>query len=206
MARAASAIRRTLVEDDLQRMNLPEDFWRVKVTEVAEQVRPTVERFLFRIEEFLSRGVGLILSGGPGVGKTGIASLVCKEARSRGFTAFFVSVWDLRDGIRSRTMFDDEESVLDRCKDVDVLVIDGLRQSDATEPFFKSRDLEELVAFRNERRRMTVVTTRMGKTEIGSFGSLADTAQGRLAFVEVIGPNKREQVQKRLQAEILEVT
>lgn len=185
--------RRRLSPVDFERMNLPEEFWRTKIFNVAESVRSKVEGFLVNVDSNLEGGIGLIVSGPEGTGKTGIASLVLKEARSRGFPVFFITVWDLRVAIRNRTPFDDDTSVLDRCLEVDVLVLDSLREEDVKDTFFDARALEELVRSRISRRKMTVVTTRLGLGDMHmTFKSFMGATKSSLAFLEVTGPDLRK--------------
>lgn len=67
-----ATFRRQLTKVDLERMNLPMEFWKVKVPEVAESVRPMVERYLTSLPSMMERGAGLLLGGAPGVGKTAV--------------------------------------------------------------------------------------------------------------------------------------
>lgn len=187
-----ATFRRQLTKVDLERMNLPMEFWKVKVPEVAESVRPMVERYLTSLPSMMERGAGLLLGGAPGVGKTAVGALVAKEGRALGFTAFFVTVWELREFVRGKVMYDEALSVFDRCKEVDVLVLDGLRPEDAKEMFLGMRAVEELLTSRGARRKISVVTTRMGAGDLRShMPTLLDSVQGCMVFVQVEGPNKR---------------
>jgi DNA replication protein DnaC len=186
-------------------MNLPEEFWRVKVQEVPESVRPMVERYLKSFPEMRDRGAGLILGGTtPGAGRTGTAALILKHARSLLYSTHFATVWELRECVRNKIMWDEAMTVLDRCRDVDVLVLDGLKPEDEKEPFFGVRAMEELLASRCSRKRVTIITTRMSAQEFGAkMRSLADCVQGRLLFVSVDGPNKRSSQSEELKKAIL---
>jgi DNA replication protein DnaC len=185
-------------------MNLPENMWRSKVQFVSELVRPVVERFLQNIDLHVTHGHGLLVSGAPGIGKTGVAALVAKEARCRGYSAFFITVWDLREAVRSRIEFDEDMSVLERCREVDVLVLDGLRSDDAKDPFFGARAIEELVAGRGVRKKMTVVTTQMGKNLLWQeFRSFMNSTRGTLAVFVMDGPDLRQNQEKALESVVL---
>jgi len=173
-------------------MNLPRELWTTKVQSVPESVRDVIERYLIRIDDMLPRGAGMILSGPTGVGKTCIGSLVLKEARSRGYTTYFISVWELRECIRNRVMFSEELSILDRCRTVDVLVLDGLCEDDGKERFFGSRAIEELVAFRGSHRHATLVTTRMDVMGLRkAMKGFFEATQNYLVMLPVNGPDQR---------------
>lgn len=185
---------RRLKEHDFARMHLPPEFRQACLERVPEAVRPVVARYLARIREMAGKGRGLILHGPAGVGKTSIAALAAMEARSCGFPAYFTTVWGLREGIRTREEFDEELPVLSRCREVDVLVLDGLAAGDAKDMFLGERVLEELVRARASWKRLTFITTQM--TRAGFAEALPDlfaAALGPLVLLGVSGPDQRKQ-------------
>lgn len=185
-------------------MNLPRDYWTVKVQGVPESVQDTVRRYLVNTDTMMERGAGMILSGSPGVGKTGIAALVCKEARSRGYTVYFTSVWELRECIRAKILFDEGTSVLDRCREVDVLVLDGLRTEDQKDYVFGIRAIEELLVGRGARKKVSLVTTRMNMRELReAFEGLLDAVQGCMVSLPVEGPDLRRAQNEELKRAVL---
>lgn len=196
----AMMFRRKLDAEDLRRMNLPEEFWRTRVDQAPESVQEAVARYLRKIERMSQDGIGLFITGSRGVGKTALAAMVLKEARSRGFTAYFSSLWELREMIRSRIMFDDDTSMLGRCQEVDFLVLDGLREEDAQERWFGLKEIEELVRYRGNKRLVTIITTRFSFQDMasGPFRSLLEAAQGHLVQFPVEGPNRHEKRQNDL--------
>ena len=186
-------LRRKLGVTDFERMNLPHEFWRAVVQVVPESMRDIVTRYLVNTDAMVKRGAGMMLSGDPGVGKTGIAALVLKEARSRGYTAYFTSVWELRECVKTRIDFEDGKSVPHRCREVDVLVLDGLDEGDKKDFHFDARDIEHLIKYRGARRKVTVVTTRMSPTELASsMSGLMIAAQGCMVPLRVIGEDLRQ--------------
>jgi DNA replication protein DnaC len=198
-----ASARRALSPPDFERMNLPREFWRAKVHGVQEGLRPTVERYLLRIREMREKGIGLLVHGGPGVGKTSIAALVVKEARSRGYTALFIGVWELRESMRSRVMFEEGTSIQDRCREVDVLVLDALSEADAKETWVNEKFLEELVNYRRSYHRVTIVTTRLSAKELkGSMAILFEATVGALVPLAVVGENLKHRRHESLVQEV----
>lgn len=193
--------RRSLGRVDLERMNLPEDTWLAKVQSVSDKVREPTENYLRNIDQAAANGAGLLVHGAKGVGKTAIAALIAKEARSRGYTALFVRVWELREMIRSRMDFDADSSMAERAREVEVLVLDDLRQEDAGEKFFTLSEITQLVRYRASRRRLTVVTTRLAIRVLDSppMDALSDT----LLLFPVEGPNLRDERKRELEQSIL---
>lgn len=191
--------KRKLVRSDLERMNLPEEHWHSKVQGVSDESRPAVERYLTRIDTMVGTGAGLLIHGPTGSGKTTVAVLIAKEARSWGFMAFFMRVWELREMIRSKVHFSDDLSMLDRAREVDVLVLDDLREEDVGEKFFGLADIYELVRYRASRRKITVLTTRMTMRMLDS--PPMDKFSEVLLPFPVLGANRhrdRQQALKRV--------
>lgn len=198
--------RRRLVPADFERMNLPEELWTTKIQGVPESVRSTVENYLVRIDEMVDNGAGLLLFGPKGVGKTSIAALIAKEARAAGKTVYFTTLWELRESVRARFMFDETLSILDRCREVDVLVLDGFKEEDADpkEYHFGMRSIEELLSTRGVWKKVTVLTTALREEDIGrKTPRLAEAIQGHLVPIEVKGPNQALERQKKL-AEVVQ--
>ena len=175
-------------------MHIPQEYWYATVQGIPESVRETLLRYLTRVEEFVHRPMGLMLTGSVGVGKTSAATVVAKEARCHGKSVYFVSVWELREDIRNRVQFDESHTSLVRCREVDLLVLDALRVEDAGIPFFGARELEELIQDRTSHKRATLLTTRMGVSELrkGGFAGLLDMMLGSVLPLDVKGPNLRE--------------
>lgn len=176
-----------LVPEDLDFMNLPREFWRFKASDIRdEDVRKKIERCTApgKIHDMADKGIGMLISGESGVGKTAIASVVAKEARKNNYTVYFQSVWDLRESVRSRIMFDEGTSILDRAKDVDFLVLDGLTEEDKDERMFLSlQEIERLVLHRGQRGRVTLVTTRIEAESLRKDPKLNKFFKGTAAYL-----------------------
>lgn len=233
--------RLVLVRADLERMNLPEEFWRARVQPTPEQAAqpeiagvtatettPAVEaipakpfvparpgvpdaaidpikRYLRGLQAMTDRGIGLLLWGPPGVGKTAIAALIAKEARTYGLTVFFVTVFDLRELMRARIDFEGNTSVFERCRDVDVLVLDALRIEDASEHLVNLSTVESLIEHRNSRKKTTIVTSRNSPRQLkDTSASFMETLKGRVFPLMVSGPNLRDKNEEALKNHLLQ--
>jgi len=196
--------RRALEEADFRRMNIPEEYWRVKLQGVNAPVRPQVGRYLQHIDQRIKDGVGLILGGSPAVGKTGIACLIAKAARLHRHTVFFSALWELREHIRERVMFEHDTSVLDRSRNVELLVLDGLCEDDAKDYYFGTRTLIALLSLRASYKRPTILTTQLGVSDIRKFfPGLLEAVQGHMVFFPVRGDNLRQGRHEALVKDVL---
>lgn len=189
---------RRLDRGDYERMRLPEAYWRAELARVPAAAQRTIRKYILGIRSYVSRPVGLILSGPAGVGKTAAAGILLQAARALqplGYSALFVTPSTLRESIKHGTFFSQEEGTrwIDRAREVDVLLLDDLRAEDAKDPYnFTPRLLEELVLHRAGRKRATYITTRLDAGELDSaFPSLMRATEGILYVVPVEGTSQR---------------
>lgn len=150
-------------------MHIPKMLWGVSSDGITAKVhldgegaregKDVIRKFSTRIKEIYERGVGLYLFGSKGCGKTGAAVVALKVARSWGFTAYCISVSQLRDAIRAYTAFDNESSVMERCRTVDFLLLDDLRLEDADEKLFTISDIRNLIVGRYDNALPTFITS-----------------------------------------------
>lgn len=184
--------RRPLTREHLERMAVPACLWRSRFDAVPESGRTLLGAYIARLDEMVDRGIGLLILGAAGVGKSGALAVVGKEARARGHTALYTTVWDLREAVRARAPFDNDETMFDRARGVGVLMLDNLRAEDGAEMVFNRRSLEELLSERANRARPTLVTTRMTLREIDDVknGWKNLLSAGKLVTVALTGPDR----------------
>lgn len=199
--------RLVLQQYDLERMNLPPEFWRAKATDITDpDTQRVIARYLTNLDERFKDGHGLLLYGDPGVGKTPIAAMIAKEARTWKKTVFFTMIWELRECVRSRMSFDINTSVLDRCREVDLLVLDGFVEEDIDDRLINARTLEQLITYRGQRGRLTIVTTRIDKAALRTDKGLKQFTAGTEAYLfplKIKGENQRTSRKKDMRNAIL---
>jgi DNA replication protein DnaC len=154
-------MRRELTESDLLRMKVPKRHWGASFREISDQPREVVEKYLDKFDEFMGKGVGMLFWGDNGLGKTAAAVVVGKEARRRGKTVLFVEAADLKRSVIEKVSFDEETSVWERARSVDVLILDDIGKGVQDSTGFGARMLDELVRHRNARMLATFLTTNM---------------------------------------------
>lgn len=153
--------RRELTQDDLVRARIPVRYWKVNLGGVQEQVRGIADKYLKEIGQMHERGVGLLLWGANGIGKTSLAVVLGKEYRRRGHSLLFLESAELKGAIIHNEAFDEEHTLWDRAKSVDVLLIDDLGKGVQDSTGFGARVLDELIRHRNANKRVTFITTNM---------------------------------------------
>jgi len=196
-----------LDSEDFARIHIPYILWGVTLEGVSESSRVAVGKFSERIKEVKDKGVSLYIYGPKGCGKSGAATVIMKEARAWGFTAYGVSVTELRESVRTHAPFDTESTVMDRCRLVDFLLLDDLRVEDAAEKMFTINDIRNLIVSRYDRGLPTLITSVLKSMEWGTAPANApgirDAIEKCCAVLQVDGPN-RHKVAQELKNKFLE--
>lgn len=201
---------RFLDQDDFKRMGLPKSMWDSDLSLVPRSVQPTIAKYVASVDEMIRNGFGFILLGPTGVGKTGIAACLAKAVRSHRHTVYFIANHDLKEYVRNRIQFDDDQSVLDRCKTVDLLVIDDLaaedfkEEKDFKDAVFNIRALEALLVLRTSWKRATIFTTQLDFGQLdASFAGVMEILRPFSVSLAVTGPNFRVEQEKALKSKLL---
>ena len=186
-----------------RRMNIPERFWGVGYDRLPDIARAPVRAYCSKLEAMLRRGAGFYLYGSAGVGKTGIGVVLLKAAWERDRTGYFTTIKELRQAVRDEDTFDGSESVLARCKEVDVLVLDDLAPDDFKMFQFGIGEIEHLIASRAMRARTTILTTRLTPDFFRlEYSSILQTMHGSFVALSCTGPNLKEAEDASLRREL----
>ncbi|MFA4971192.1 MAG: ATP-binding protein [bacterium] len=205
---------RKLTEEDLRRMRVPRRYWSVRGDEISDEAgraggisaRAAVRSYMGQLPEMRRRGVGLVLWGTNGTGKTSIAVFIAMEFRRRGNPVLYAEAADLKRLIVEREMFDEDQTFWDRALNVDVLVLDDLGKGTQDSTGFGARIIDELIRHRNANRLVTIITTNMSpdqmaeELKVSSMASLKEHAMP----VHVCGIDRRDAVARELQATLRE--
>lgn len=156
---------RNLTVDDLQIMGIPRRYWdaRYDYFPSGSSQRLVLDNYLHpdKIRYNVSQGIGLMLYGANGTGKTSLTSIILKRARRYGFDCFFGSAFDLFEAFANKVPFDEGVSLWDWCKQVDLLVIDDLGHEGESWNHKESRLFEVLLRHRTDDLKSTIVTTNL---------------------------------------------
>jgi DNA replication protein DnaC len=188
-----------LVQEDLERMRLPNLYWEVSGDGVS-LVKGKVEvlGFVDKICDVVGKGYGLLLWGTNGVGKTACAALVAKEACRFGWTVLFIRVADLLAWETKKELFsvNDAETVWNRARRVDLLVLDDLGKETLDAAGKTLKELEEFIRERISMKRSTVFTTNLDvRDEMPKIymESMMSVMKESILAVHCKGPDHRKQ-------------
>jgi len=155
-------LRVKLTKAHMELMRIPRRFWESDFELIPDcEGKETIRSYLRNIEDMMDRGEGLLLWGENGHGKTSAAVIIAMEARRRGASVLFVQAETLRQSTLEGTMFSDERTLIERAREVDLLVLDDLGKEHAGESGYTERLFENLIRVRSAGKRVTLVTTNL---------------------------------------------
>lgn len=146
-------------ESDLARMNIGRQFWRVKLDAIPDRCayKKMVARWIERMPEMFEKGIGMVLHGELRQGKTSSAVICLKAVAAHGGTGYIIRADGVAGAVVGKKMFDEDQTVEERCQTVDLLVIDDLYQEGGYEQ--TRAMIERLVRWRYDHRKSMLVTT-----------------------------------------------
>ncbi len=192
--------RRSLVEKDLLRMNIPRRFWDVTFSGITDHVdddglslKMLVHKYLDNFGAMFAQGAGLLLWGNNGLGKTGAIAVLAKESRRRGKSVLFMTASEYLEAIHGKMGFDAEMTFVGRAKSVDVLVIDDFGKEHKDNKGWGERQFEELVRHRSANVLVTMFTMNVPMETFSRVAvrSMVQVLKECTYPFEVVGPDRR---------------
>lgn len=178
-----------LTPEDLERSSIPKEHWMAVLDRIPGEARKAINNYLDPKSGLIDEGAGLLLSGDPGVGKTSAACVVAKVCRARGKTVFFITPPELREANKAKSNFEDDLSIVQRCRSVDLLILDQWDDADLKDYYIGAKFVADLLRYRRSRQLPTIITSRYS-----SFGDdeIASASVGYLVPVTLEGPDQRQ--------------
>ena len=160
MAEASGA--RGVTRADMERARIPRRYWDVKLSAVLDSMpyKQPFKTYLRDIDSLINKGIGLYLySTEPSTGKTSLAVLALKRAMEMRHTVLFVRLPEFRLDVFGKEQFDEDSTVLDRARKVDLLVMDEVNSGSAMDGKYIGNIVLELVQHRSQHMLPTIITT-----------------------------------------------
>ena len=186
--------RRELTAQDLKRMRLPKGYWECTYKGISEGNQGFVLTYFKNIDLLMDQGIGLLLWGENGRGKTGIMAVIGKECRRRGYSVLFMEAADMKRIVTKDVPFDEHGSMWERARDVKVLLLDDLGKGVDDNTGFGVKLIDELVRHRAAENLVTFITTNMSTEKMSQIliPSTMHTMKARLHPERVKGSDLRE--------------
>jgi DNA replication protein DnaC len=154
----------------IKRANIGRRYWKTRLKDIPDDAshKKKLLTYTENMPDMVHSGMGLILRGTPGTGKTAAACRLLMEAMARGpIKSYFVLAQNIDHHAMNRgESVDDGTSIWKLItSDADVCVIDDLAAERKTE--WTSRWVELVLTERYHRQLPTIVTTNMLTTDDG---------------------------------------
>jgi DNA replication protein DnaC len=177
------------------------------LTQVSGPIWEAVMDYLDHIDNYVRAGIGMILSGQPGTGKTLISTLLLKNLLAKGYDGYFTQFNELLDSYTA-TWRDQDELLwfTRRIRNTDILVIDDIgreyrgRAGKGTgDEGFTSALFDDVIRHRTGHEKPTIITTNYTQEQMqtGYGGPVLSLLSERSTFHEVTGPDFRPKVRQR---------
>ena len=193
---------------DLLRCRFPRRHWEASVAKASKSVTGCEHTnppmpweigcgYVKKMDVMLKSGVGLLLWGANGRGKTALAVSIGKEFRRRGSTVLFIECAAVKDIFINKAAF---ETVWRRAQRVDVLILDDLGKGVQDSKGFGARVIDQLIRHRVSNQKVTFITTNIDpprladELKISTMHSLKES----IVPVKIIGPDRREACKSEL--------
>ena len=183
------------VEYRISQARLPER-WTLETFPFNKQpgVKQGVIKTLARLD-FVAKAQNIVLIGGAGVGKTGLATGILLKAIQNGYRGYFVKAQDLFDEMYASLADHATRKLIDRLARIDVIAIDEMGylnlRPEQSNIFFKL--MEE-----RYNRKSTILTTNLDYDDWYNFlgnkhmvGALLDRLRHRCHTIRIDGPSLR---------------
>lgn len=158
---------RQLDKEDLVRMGIPLRFWNSTVEKIPDDdvgslsTKTAIINYMKNLEKMREAGVGLILWGDYGVGKTSASVVVAKEFRRCGHTVLFLDAASLKRHVISREQFDEDESYFDRIHSVDLLIINDFGKGINDTKGYGAALFDEIMRDRSSKKKITFISSNL---------------------------------------------
>ena len=194
--------RRKLRPLDFQLMNVGRRYWDVRWDRIQKSLYPTVLAYLRRLDDALAKGDGLLFFGKYGVGKTCAMICLAKEARRRGYTVYFGRAPEIRKALIQGAKFNESQTLADRMKSVDLLIIDDLGKEYTSPSGHNEMEWEELLRNRVANMKSTLMTSNMRISSLAEKykPSMLEVMKEAMVFVQATGKDMRIAEADKLEA------
>lgn len=194
-----------LSRSDMERMMIPMRYWDCSLDEVTNvdsgvNSMGLAKSYISNIHSFMKDGSGLLLWGKNGRGKTGMAVVLAKWARRCGYRVLFSECSDLKRSVIEKIRFDEEFTMWERARSVDLLIMDDLGKGTRDSTGFGLDLLDELIRHRSANRRALIITTNVDVNVMGAELKTSTLHLLKECTVphKVIGCDRRELTQAEL--------
>lgn len=187
---------------------IPDNYQKLDWSDYAFAMPAGVEDYRAHLEPFAARGLGLLLIGPKGVGKTMLATLMLKEFIKRGMKGFSILFSEVTDQITAGWGSGDkaraaQESFDDRFTHTDVLLLDDLGKEWSSANTMAKVHFDNILRRRVQNNRVTLLTSNLGVDGlVSNYGEgVLSLLKEKSMAVPIVGQDFRDGLAVRLAEE-----
>lgn len=182
--------------------NLPREFWDVENASIKHNrdCFHAVQSYVENIDNALKYGLGFLMMGENGVGKTTASAMIICGAIRKKHSAFYITSHDLADVLYLSVKDENVLPILDERLASDFMVLDELDKVHIkTDSTFIQSKLDSILRHRAASMKPTTIITNMTEVELfNSFGSsVASILTGKLKQLRFVPGDYRKEQGKR---------
>lgn len=192
-----------LTKEHLSRAGVGKRYYDVTLDRIPNRYgyKEKIRNYIDSLEENISEGRGLLITGPYGSGKTGSSVIIMKYVLNLGGTALMVSSDDIMQTAIEDQDFDDRYTMWERMSMVDLFVMDDLGGEHVKE-FGKSK-IEKIVRNRYNCKRATIVTSNLMLEELAEqYQGLMQVLTSQSAHISLGDHDWREMERKEVSEQI----
>lgn len=186
---------------------VPSDYQRMSWADFVGEPPVEIRDYLAYLDAYVERGMGLVLIGTRGVGKTMLATLVLKQLIRRGvgcYTTTFASTVEAFTAGWGKDKEVQKEFFARKFMGSKVLLLDDLGKEFKSSTKLSESTFDHILRTREQNNRPTLLTTNYTETQLlsGYGDSILSMLVGKSKLVQMSGDDHRAAVNVRITAEV----
>ena len=186
---------------------IPQAYWRVDEENFYgdKKALKTVSMYMDNFKNAIRRGLGLLMWGSNGNGKTSLGCIVGMYACDKKYSVFYTTLQNLLNMIMDSFKSDDQKNhVRDLLMNVDFLIVDEvgkehIKKNRETGTVFGITEFEEILRYREGMKKALFIISNMRPEQMeAKYGiSIGSLFQGTLKTIQVTGVDTRKTVKAK---------
>lgn len=183
---------------------LPETYWRLdeKNFKGDKSALKIIMRYCENLDSAIAHGLGVLMWGTNGNGKTTMSGIIAKHALKKGYTVYYLTLQSMLNMIMASFGSDNEtEKIRNLIMGVDILIVDEIgkehiKKNESTGTVFGLSEFEQLLRSREGNKKILIGVTNLRPQQLDTkYGeSIASLFKGMLKAIEVSGADMRRTV------------
>ena len=157
-------------------------------------VQSCVQDYILNLENAYKNGLGLVLHGGNGVGKTFLSTQILKAAIAKNYSTRFITMAEITALMRSKIDSVDDNDIYERCvKNSEFLCIDNAGSEYRPSGNYAPAEFDILARHRRRNLFPTIISTNLSHEEfVQIYGpSISSLFSASSKFINVLGSDFR---------------